>query len=294
MAMTRDGKDLPWGRDLRAELVNAVGALTTLGALGVAYALAKHDFNIMGFYGYYIIPAGAMLVGALAASGYAIAGFFTGLKMNRRLIWGVVIQLAIAYLIAQYEMFRSFVPEDSSFGFWQWFDATTRAFTFSKTGGGQFGVFGYVMRALELGGFVFGGWLIPLALQAKPYCDPCRSYQRTSTVCKLPAGPKRKTFGRPSAEEELQLQQEARQQVATIFAAAQQNDRAAFMALTKSLDVSVANRTAAVTVYIQRCPRCFDGQIHATLTTNLGTQQPTISVLAAQPLTKEQMKTINF
>lgn len=290
MDLRKEG-EIRWPRDTRAELVNAVGALTTIAALAGVYAIAKEGFNLMLFYANYVLPVGAILVGAVCASGYGIAGWYTGLKMSPRLILGVVAQLALAYFIAQYEMFRTFVPESSPLGFWQWFDATTRGFSFSKSGGGQFGVFGYAMRALELAGFVFGGWLVPKALSAKPYCEPCRTYQRTTTLVKLPAGPKQSVFGGQSkAEEELRLRATAEEQMRALFAEALLANRASFNQLARSLDTTVARLTASMIVELVRCPRCFDGKLTASLITGQGTQQPVRTVVAEQPLTKEQAK----
>ncbi len=292
MSDLRKAGEIRWPRDVRAELVNAIGALTTIVALAGVYAIAKQGFNLMLFYANYVLPVGAILVGAVCASGYGIAGWYTGLKMSPRLIWGVVAQLALAYFIAQYEMFRTFVPESSPLGFWQWFDATTRGFSFSKTGGGQFGVFGYAMRALELAGFVFGGWLVPKALSAKPYCEPCRTYQRTTTLVKLPAGPKRPAFGKPSADDELRLGAIAEEQMRALFAEALLANRASFNQLAKSLDATTVSLTAAMIVELVRCPRCFDGKLTASLVTGQGTQQPVRTLVAEQPLTKEQAKVL--
>ena len=288
--MSALSNEIKWPRDTRAELVQAVGALTTLVALAGVYAVAKGGFNLMLFYANYIIPIGAIGVGAVAASGYAIAGWWTGLKMSRRLIWSVVAQLAISYFIAQYEMFRSFVPEGSSIGFFSWFDATTRGFSFSK--GGSFGAFGYAMRALELAGFVFGGWMVPVALRSKPYCESCRSYKRTSTLVKLPAGSKRKTFGKISVEAEQEICDAGMESVKTIFAAALTGDRKAFHQVTAPLDKITANLRSAIWVELVRCPRCFDGYLSAKLLTGQGTQTLQLTRIGEQSLTKEQVRAI--
>ena len=52
---------------------------TTLALLGVWWLDNNTtDFNIMGWYGNYVIPAGALIVGAVAGSGYGIASYLTG------------------------------------------------------------------------------------------------------------------------------------------------------------------------------------------------------------------------
>ena len=133
--------------DHRSEIVIAAGSATTLVALAGVFALAHHGTNIMGWYANYIIPAGALLVGMVCATGYAIAGWYTGLKMTKRLVWSIVGELVLSYFIAQYGEYRQMVP-DGSIGFWAWFDMVTQAFAFHQ--GGEFGQFGYVMRALAV------------------------------------------------------------------------------------------------------------------------------------------------
>lgn len=295
MSDLRKEGELKWPRDVRAELVNAIGALTTIAALAIAYWLARNNFNVMMFYAYYIIPAGAMLVGALAASGYGVAGWYTGLRMSKRLMWGVFAQLVIAYFIAQYEMFRSFVPADSDLGFWEWFDASTRAFRFSSRYGDEgsgLGVAGYLFRALEIAGFAGGGVLVPLGLSKKPYCEPCRSYKRTSTIVKLAAGQKRPALGKLDASEEQRVLDAAHATVERLFAQAVAGDRAAWNALCRSVDATTSHLTSAIHVEIERCPRCFDGRLLARLLTGQGTQQPVWTFLREQPLTKEQARTL--
>jgi hypothetical protein len=155
-----------------------------LAALAGVFALGHHGTNIMGWYANYIIPAGALLVGMACASGYAIAGWFTGLKMTRRLVWSIVGQLVLSYFIAEYEEYRQMVP-DGSIGFLAWFDLMTRAFSFAHhdgTPGSSFGLAGYLMRGLEIAGFIAGGVIVPLGLGAKPYCHECRCYMRTKPV----------------------------------------------------------------------------------------------------------------
>jgi hypothetical protein len=185
--------------DHRSQIVTAAGAATTLVALAGVFALAHHGTNIMGWYGYYVIPAGALLVGAIAASGYGIAGWYTGLKMTRRLMWSVIGQLVVSYFIAQYEEYRHAVP-GGEIGFWTYFDLSTRAFSFADhrgEPGTPFGVWGYAMRALEIGGYALCGWLVPAALGAKPYCDPCRTTPRRPPTARRSIASSRTTVRSP-------------------------------------------------------------------------------------------------
>ena len=109
------------GTDHRSEIVTAAGAATTLLALAAVFALAHDGTERHGLVRELRHSGGALLVGALAASGYGIAAWFTGLKMTRRLILSVIGQLVLSYFIAQYEEYRHAVP-GGEIGFFAWFD----------------------------------------------------------------------------------------------------------------------------------------------------------------------------
>jgi hypothetical protein len=241
--------------DHRSEIVTAAGAVTTMVALGVVFALARDGTNVMGWYANYVIPAGALLVGAGAASGYGIAAWFTGLKMTRRLIWSVIGQLLLSYFIAQYEEYRHMMP-GGEMGFWAWFDAMTRAFSFANhdgTPGSPFGVLGYAMRALEIGGFVLGGFAVPAALRSKPYCDACRTYRRTKEIAVIRGG----LPGDSGSEG-----------IAAVYAAAAATDRTALeKAIAEHGPLSDRRNAIRVSsrihVWAVRCPQCAAGYISA-------------------------------
>lgn len=260
--------------DHRSESVLAAGGVTTLAALAGVFALAHHGENIMGWYANYVIPAGAILVGLLAASGYGVAAWLTGLKMTRRLMWSVVGQLAVSYLIAQYEEFR--LTNGNGLGFWAWFDAITRNFSFRTAGGGPgtpFGVLGYAMRALEVAGFVGGGLLVPLALRAKPYCDGCRTYKRTTTIAWVPGG----LPGDGGLDS-----------VDAIFAAAEAGDRNGFQLELAERGPASAKRVTRrlathVVVQLVRCPRCTGGSLLASCAERHG-RNVHVTVLASRSL----------
>ncbi len=90
------------GEDHRGRLVLLAGSATTFDALTGVFAAAHAGENIMGWYADYVLPVGALLVGMVAASGYGIAAWVTGLKMTPRLMWSVAGELALSYFIAQY------------------------------------------------------------------------------------------------------------------------------------------------------------------------------------------------
>ena len=269
--------------DHRSEVVTAAGAATTLLALAAVFALAHSGENVMGWYANYVIPVGALLVGAVAASGYGIAAWFSGLKMTRRLMFSVCAQLLVSYFIAQYEEYRHWVP-NGEVGFWSWFDLTTRAFAFAHhdgTPGSPFGAAGYAMRALEIGGYIVGGFLVPAALHKKPYCDACRTYRRQKRIALFPGG-----FPGDGGESAFR----------DLYAAAHVGDRAGVEQLIRDLgDLEDQRATNAfssrITVWTVRCPRCAEGYLAATRTEGHG-KRATSYPLSALPLRGDQMRAL--
>lgn len=176
--------------------------------------------------------------------------------MTRRLALSIVAQLLVSYLIAQYEEYRQWVP-DGRMGFWAWFDAVSRAFAYPNkdgTPGDPFGVWGYAMRALEIGGFVAGGWAVPAALRAKPYCDPCRTNRRTKQIALMPGG-----FPNDAGSDGF----------IAIYAAAAAIDRGAFdKAILQYGPLKHARNAnkmrSRISIEAVRCPRCAAGFLAAT------------------------------
>jgi hypothetical protein len=261
----------PASTDHRGRIVLLAGSATTLLALAGVFAAAHAGENIMGWYADYIIPAGALLVGAVAASGYGVAAWMTGLKMTRRLIWSVALELFVSYFIAQYGEYQHFFDDGTLVGFFSWFDAGTRAFAWKSSSGAAgepLGMLGYGLRLLEIAGFVGGGALVPIVLRSKPYCDPCRIYRRTRQYALLPA-----------ARESRRIHDDAWQAgltgVEAIFAAASAGDRARLeqevAARGPLAQQRSANKLAArIAVRVVRCPRCADGSLVAESFTGHG------------------------
>lgn len=205
------------GSDL---MIVIVGLVTTLIALGGVYAinLATDELNLMGLYILFIIPAGAIMVGIAAGSGYGIMSWFTGRKVGGSLLIAVVVLQILAYGAAQWVEFMSLqlVYEDGQpVTFFEYFDHVTRSMAFtsrhSSTESGALGAWGYLFRLLELAGFALGGLVIPAALRSKPYCERCRSYMRTRSLVWLPAAVPTRKVPKKDTEAKLQYEQEMKQ-----------------------------------------------------------------------------------
>lgn len=286
-------------RDFRSEIVVASGAGTTMLALAGVFAAARHGENIMGWYANYIIPVGALLVGLVAASGYGIAAWVTGLKMTRRLMWSVVGQLTLSYFLAEYEQYLLMAPHEMDLGFWAWFDEMSRSFAWKQRNGsaGQpLGALGYGLRALEVLGFSLGGLLVPLGLSSQPYCDPCRTYMRTRLIALLPAAKPSGAFSKVPAEEQQGLLDAALASVDVLFKAAHEGDRA-LLEREISQRGPLANQRATnklgarLAVNLVRCPRCADGHLTASMIQQKGNNIRTTAV-GTLPLGQERVRAL--
>jgi hypothetical protein len=184
----------PW----RAVWVLLGGALTTVLALAGAWATDQYwHENLMGLYLWAFFPVGAMLVGAVASLGYALAAWWCGVRPRGWLLLAIMGLLIISYFLAQYFSFRMAGPliergTGKVVGFWRYYHVvtmsmsmTTEKFGKSETGSALKEA-GYLLRFAEIAGFVGIGLLIPFALRLNAYCDVCERYMRSRRIAVMP------------------------------------------------------------------------------------------------------------
>ena len=221
------------------------GLATTLIALVLVYVLQGLEIPTMGFYLFFIVPVGAILIGLLAGSGYAVGSWMMGAKLGGGLLLLVLALQVTAYFSAQYLEYNQSVArfneskadfilqatqdagsdfdEETAEEFWgamkrasglssfpAYFDSRTRNFVFeNKNGpGNPLGFWGYGVRLLEIGGFCLGSLIGPLILMAAPYCSECQTYKKTANIGMLPAGVKPRKVKKKDVEGLATYQQE--------------------------------------------------------------------------------------
>jgi hypothetical protein len=169
-------------------------ATSALALLGVYLLdISTDDFHIMGWYADYVIPAGAVLVGLVASSGYGLASWLTGVKINRSLLGAVLTLQLIVYFAALYIEFSHLHlmhRNGVTVGFFEYYDLVARSFAWRGDNGkpGEpLGVWGYAFRLLEIAGFVGGSLIVPAALLKAPYCQACRRYMRSRQLSLMAA-----------------------------------------------------------------------------------------------------------
>lgn len=180
------------------------GIGTTLLALAGVFWLNRHtdDFHVMGWYADYVLPAGALLVGLAAGSGYGVGSWWSGLKIRRGLLFTVMLIQLGAYVAAEWVEFRGIEFEEPrpSFAAYYQFKATSFAWDHHGKVGEPIGNWGYLFLGLAAIGFVSGGVLIPALLAKAAYCDTCQVYMRRRKLLWLAASVKPRKIKSTDAE----------------------------------------------------------------------------------------------
>jgi hypothetical protein len=187
-------------------VVLLIGLLTTAAALLGVWYIGRGDdgTNVMGWYVDYVLPAGALLVGIIAGSGYGMGSWWTGLRINRTTFVFVLLLQFCAYWVAQYLAFHVqhlvYKSTGEPLGFFDYFHLTTVEMVWKSTddhsaGSSQaapepLGMWGYGLRVLEIIGFVGGAIIILIMLASRPYCETCRRYMTSRKLPTLPASVK--------------------------------------------------------------------------------------------------------
>ena len=173
------------------------GLITTLITLA-ARILLSGDFDLMSYYLWHIVPAGAILTGFFAASGYLIAIRLTRIQLHRWMFVAILILHLIAYFGADFLVFKLMhlyhKADNSPVGFWEFFDLQSRNYSLQSVAatsdaGKPLGIWGYGVRFLEVVGFMGGALVVPLAVANVPLCPTCKRYQNRASLGLISALP---------------------------------------------------------------------------------------------------------
>jgi hypothetical protein len=253
------------------------------------------DFHIMGWYANYVIPAGALIVGLVAGSGYGIASWVTGVRISRRVLWTVVLLQTGAYVGAEYVEYRDVLKQFEQRGmvlaqarnlpsFPEYYDLKARGFAWKKEHGGAgepLGGWGYIFVLLGAAGFILGGLIAPAVLFAAPYCDSCQRYMTRKVLGVLPAAvPVKKISKKDTAAQAAHAREQeeaaARADLAVARlreAIATGNVEAFTLELAAAGSVKQSNKLPRrVEVSLTWCRSCEGGRIALTLVSGLGEQ----------------------
>jgi hypothetical protein len=265
------------------------GLVTTALALLGVYTLdvTASDFHIMGWHADYVLPIGAIIVGAVASSGYGLASWISGVKISRALLWIVLALQLGAYFAAQYIEFRNLHLvhriDGSPVGFFEYYDLVARSFAWKQdngTAGQPLGAWGYLFCGLEVVGFVAGGLIVPALLRKAPYCADCQRYMKTRRLALIPASVRAKKVkksdlaGKAAYEtEQQQAFAGGKQTVEAIQQFAVGNSTADFQKKLEELRTgkkSAAKLPGRFAVQLVHCKGCHAGRLVTKLVTGQG------------------------
>jgi hypothetical protein len=275
-------------------VVVLAGALTTaLALLGVWWLDGNtDDFHVMGWYADYVIPAGALLVGMAAGSGYGIASYLGGFRIRRGLLLSVVAFQLAGYGVAQYLEFRSLTREaplvDASgetLTFARFYHLQAMSFAWEDQGrpGQPLGAWGYLFVGLGVVGFALGGVVAPALLMKAPYCERCELYMKSRVLALVPASSRPRRVGKKDAAGRAALQEEhelaAKSANATLERVTELAGRGDALAIETALSAhpargSEARRAGRLAARLRfalvRCRHCSNGFLRPDLITGQG------------------------
>ncbi|MDK4730148.1 hypothetical protein [Rhizobium phaseoli] len=146
------------------------------------------DFNFFTLSFFVVVPAGALLCGAAAASGY----YFGSLLFHTRPTVLILIQILVVAAIAQFAIYygeyRLLDLENGRMAsdvvsFSEYLDIylshTSLRVGRAGTNTGDIGDYGRILAFIQFLGFVVGGVFVWLMLRVYPVCEKCGRYLRT-------------------------------------------------------------------------------------------------------------------
>jgi hypothetical protein len=318
----------PTAADNRVLWVLLAGLLTTAASLAGQYLLSAHsDVQIMGLYGDYVFPVGAMLVGLVASSGYALTSLWLGVRIRKGLLVTIVLLMLIAYFAAEFIEFKSrgqlFAPNDPNtiavnpspdsvlpgyhpLGFWEYFHLKAINFTWKKENdkdkdNAPLGMWGYAFVLLGIAGFTCSGLILPVVIGARSYCEPCRRYMKRRPIAFLPASMPYKKFSKNQAAEKAEYNKQhqatwdqASAKTQAMIDAAKRGDAPAFSQLLPDPPSSrkqVDKLPRRIAVSFWRCPACASGYMEIKMSTGQG-KQTKVTRLAKEKLAPEFVRAV--
>jgi hypothetical protein len=174
-----------FGEDL---LVTAFGAATSLLTAFLLYGIERvFDLSVYTWMFWFVIPAGALLSGFAAATGYLLGARVLNHRPTKILLinmLGVSVgTFFLVHYLSYYNMEVQGAPIRTAVPFAEYLKialtkvSMTFRFHAAKVGEtGELGGWGYLYAVLQILGFAAGGFGAYAYLADAPYCEGCRRY----------------------------------------------------------------------------------------------------------------------
>jgi hypothetical protein len=277
--------------------VVAAGLLTTAITLALVYFINHtYDNYVMGYYVNGILPAGALLVGLGATTGYGLASYGLGVKIQKWLLVTILGLQCVGYVAAQYVEYLAqgplyYATTKARVGFTDYFHDQTVNMVFKRQRPGAaarteepqpLGNLGYLVRFGELAGFVLGSLVAPMALRRTPYCELCERYMKKKLVARWAAKdtsirllPKFGKAAQEAKDREAEIKEAGLEGMQALCAAGEAGDVETYQAQAKALGRKKAGASERFEVTLVHCTNCASGYLKNTLTVRRGRAEHT-------------------
>ncbi|MCF7789039.1 MAG: hypothetical protein K9N47_23140 [Prosthecobacter sp.] len=250
-------------------IVYLCGLGTSALALWLVQMANDNGENIMGWYANGILPVGAFLVGIASGVGYAVGSRVLQVKLSKAFVFGMLTTAVVDYFAAHYLTYLSLlevhhIPAER-YGFIDYFREISEGMSFkgksSGEAGSPLGMWGYVYKLLEIGGYA-GGAMVPSAMVfGMPYCKGCQQYLKGHRTGHLHSPEQWPVVKKLKKKERLAALQAAIKELIAranefttpIAAAPLAETEAAIATLDQTIHKDAAAR---ITYTLKKCPSC--------------------------------------
>lgn len=169
-------------------------AAVSVVAINVAMQRAL-DLDFLGLTLWFIVPAGALIGGLGAASGYYAAARATQTLPSRRMLLEMLAIAFSTWLLMHWVEYATITLADGSLvrdqvPFWYYLRLRTEhmQLVIENPSGTrpdttpELGLLGYAHELLQIAGFMIGGLISWVALMSRDTCAPCSRYARTTKL----------------------------------------------------------------------------------------------------------------
>lgn len=176
-------------------IISLAGAVTSFATIGLNWLLTQTvGFDLLSFSIWFIVPAGALIGGMGAASGYYLGARWTHTMPSRRLLLDMLLiggTSWVSYLWLDYYLLRldDGTAVHDLISFWQYFvfqaEHTQLAISIGHTQAGttgELGALGFVREGLQFLGFLAGGAAAYGLLKEHEVCESCRRYAKSTLL----------------------------------------------------------------------------------------------------------------
>lgn len=241
-----------------AAMLEVCGIVTSIVTAVIVVLVEQYfEFSLFTLSFWVIIPAGALVTGAAAASGYYFGAKWSNTRPNRFHLANMsLIGLGTFFLIywLQYLSFevdgKSLSEYGMSFLTFLQISLTKAEYSLAHSSKGfEVGAFGYVLAALQLLGFLAGGAVLYFALLAAPFCSGCEKYLK-------------KIF---SMTKQFEAPEQAKPFVEKLHAA--EPFSADYFALVQQQEAKIKIRDGATKIdwTLHQCPACREERVDEKL-----------------------------